>query len=356
MTSPGDLGSSSTDESVWIRVEEPSTCASVRRRAAELARQVQLGDDRVEEVAVAASELASNLVKHAREGTVLLRVLRRGGTAGVGVLTLDHGPGTRDIAALSVDGVTTTGTLGIGLGAVRRFADRLDLHSVPGLGTVVSAEFWRRENGAAGDDDPTRGSDLFGGLLRPLPGESVCGDAYAHRAVDDGSIVMMVDGLGHGPMAARASDAAVRTFLASRRSAPGHLLEELHLTLRDTRGAAVAVARVDHRRQSLTYAGIGNIAGRVVDASASSQLASQPGIVGHNAPAVREVDVPLDRGQWLVMHSDGLTDRWRVQDLPGVLATSPVVLSAALLRAAGGRRDDAGVLALRLDGGGGHEQ
>ena len=127
MTSPDDLGSSSTDESVWIRVEEPSTCASVRRRAAEMARQVQLADDQVEEVAVAASELASNLVKHARQGTVLLRVLRRGGTAGVGVLTLDHGPGTRDIAALSVDGVTTTGTLGIGLGAVRRFADRLDL-------------------------------------------------------------------------------------------------------------------------------------------------------------------------------------------------------------------------------------
>lgn len=353
MTSPSGLGSSSTDESVWIRVEEPSTCASVRRRAAELARQVQLGGDQVEEVSVAASELASNLVKHAREGSVLLRVLRRSGTAGVGVLTLDHGPGTRDIAALSVDGVTTTGTLGIGLGAVRRFADRLDLHSVPGLGTVVSAEFWRHEPGAS---DVTHGSDLFGALLRPLPGESVCGDAYAHRAAHGSTLVMMVDGLGHGPMAARASDAAVRAFLASRQVEPRHLLDDLHHALKGTRGAAVAVAQVDPAAGVLRYGGIGNIVGRVVDAADSSQLASQPGIVGHNAPTVREIEVPLERGQWLVMHSDGLTDRWRVPDLPGILATSPVVLCAALLRAAGNRRDDAGVLALRLDGGGGHER
>ncbi len=349
MTSPGDLGSSSTDESVWIRVEEPSTCASVRRRAAELARQVQLADDQIEEVAVAASELATNLVKHAREGSVLLRVLRRSGTAGVGVLTLDHGPGTRDIAALSVDGVTTTGTLGIGLGAVRRFADRLDLHSVPGLGTVVSAEFWRAEKHA---EDVTHGSVVFGALLRPLAGESVCGDAYAHRAVPGGSLVMMADGLGHGPMAARASDAAVRAFLGSRQTAPRHVLDDLHHALKDTRGAAVAVGLADHHSRTLTYGGIGNIVGRVVDAADSSQLASQPGIVGHNAPSVREIEIPLAGGQWLVMHSDGLTDRWRVPDIPGVLATSPVVLAAALLRAAGSRRDDAGVLALRLDGGG----
>ena len=161
---------------------------------------------------------------------------------------------------------------------------------------------------------------------------------------------MMADGLGHGPMAARASAAAVRAFLSSRSVSPRFLLEDLHGALRDTRGAAVAVAHVDHASRTLTYAGIGNIAGRVLDATASSQLPSQPGIVGHNAPTVRELDVVLERGQWLVMHSDGLTDRWNLDDLPGILGSSPVVLCAALLRSAGVRRDDAGVLALRTDG------
>lgn len=351
MTEPAGLASSSSDEAIWVRVDEPSTCAAVRRRAADLARQVGLADDQIEEVAVAASELATNLVKHAREGSVLLRLLRHDGAAGVGVLTLDHGPGTRDIAALSVDGVTTAGTLGIGLGAVRRFADRLDLHSVPGVGTVVSAEFWLRPDGTdrrATSSSPT--GDVFGGLTRALHGEDVCGDAYAQRRLPGGRVAMMADGLGHGPMAARASSAAVRAFLSSRSVSPRFILEDLHRALRDTRGAAVAVAHVDHASRKLTYAGIGNIAGRVLDATASSQLPSQPGIVGHNVPTVRELDVVLERGQWLVMHSDGLVDRWNLDDLPGILGSSPVVLCAALLRSAAVRRDDAGVLALRTDG------
>lgn len=353
MTEPVDLVSSSSDESIWVRVDDPSTCAAVRRRAADLARQVGLAGDQIEEVAVAASELATNLVKHAREGSVLLRLLRRDGSAGVGVLTLDHGPGTRDIAALSVDGVTTTGTLGIGLGAVRRFADRLDLHSVPGVGTVVSAEFWLRSKDPGGRTTSSMlEGDAFGGLTRPLQGEDVCGDAYAQRVLPGGRVVMMADGLGHGPMAARASSAAVRAFLSSRSTSPRFLLEDLHRALRDTRGAAVAVAHLDHASRALTYAGIGNIAGRVLDATASSQLPSQPGIVGHNAPKVRELDVVLERGQWLVMHSDGLTDRWNLDDLPGILGSSPVVLCAALLRTAAVRRDDAGVLALRAGGAG----
>ena len=349
MTEPSDLGTFSADESTWIRVEEPSTCAAVRRRAADLARQVGLTDEQIEEVAVAASELATNLVKHAREGSVLLRLLRRDGDAGVGVLTVDQGPGTRDIAALSVDGVTTTGTLGIGLGAVRRFADRLDLHSVPGVGTIVSAEFWLRSHAA---DGSSATGDAFGGLTRPLQGEAVCGDAYAQRALPGGRIVMVADGLGHGPMAARASGAAVRAFRASRATSPRLVLEDVHQALRDTRGAAVAVAHVDHATRTLTYGGVGNIAGRILDATGSSQLASQPGIVGHNTPKVRELEMPLERGQWIVMHSDGLTERWNLDDLPGILGSSPVVLCAALLRTAGVRRDDAGVVALRTDGGG----
>ena len=202
---------------------------------------------------------------------MLLRLLRRDGSAGVGVLTLDHGPGTRDIAALSVDGMTTTGTLGIGLGAVRRFADRLDLHSVPGVGTIVSAEFWLRSDGRRrGRRRPATSSAVSPARSRARPSAAT---PTRSAPCPGGRVVMMADGLGHGPMAARASAAAVRAFQASRATSPRFLLEDLHRALRDTRGAAVAVAHVDHASRTLTYGGIGNIAGRVLDATGSSQLA-----------------------------------------------------------------------------------
>jgi anti-sigma regulatory factor (Ser/Thr protein kinase) len=337
---PDALGVPETGDMAWIRVTEPSTCAAVRRRAADSARAVGLPDRRVDEVSVVAAELASNLVKHARDGSVLLRVLRHGDHTGIGVLTVDSGPGTRDIASLTEDGQTTTGTLGIGLGAVKRFADRLDLHSVPGVGTVVSAEFWSAP--------VVEVSSGFAAITRPIEGETVCGDAFAERAVPGARIVMLADGLGHGAMAARASGAAVRSFLSGSETSPRLVLEAMHRALRDTRGAAVAVARVEADSGRVIYAGVGNISGRIVDTGSTSQLASQPGIVGSNVPTVRELPAAIERGQSLVMHSDGLTERWSLDDLPGILAAAPVVMSAALLRTAGVRRDDASVLVARL--------
>jgi len=41
----------------------------------------------------------------------------------------------------------------------------------------------------------------------------VCGDAYATRSHGRGFSLMVADGSGHGPLAASASSAAVRTFL-----------------------------------------------------------------------------------------------------------------------------------------------
>jgi anti-sigma regulatory factor (Ser/Thr protein kinase) len=341
MTRPAAVEVPETGDMTWIRVTEPSTCAAVRRRAADTARGVGLSENRVDEISVVSAELASNLVKHAREGSVLLRVLRHADRVGIGVLTVDTGPGTRDITSLIADGETTTGTLGIGLGAVKRFADRLDLHSVPGVGTIVSAEFWSAPLSAVPSG--------FAALTRPLEGESVCGDAFAERSAEGARIVMLADGLGHGPLAARASGAAVRSFLTSQETSPRLLIEALHRSLRETRGAAVAVARVEADSGRVIYAGVGNISGRIVDTGSSSQLPSQPGIVGSNVPAVRELPARMERGQSLVMHSDGLTERWTLDDLPGILAADPVVMSAALLRAAGVRRDDASVLVARRE-------
>ena len=74
-----------------------------------------------------------------------------------------------------------------------------------------------------------------------------------------------------------------------------------------------------------------------------------PGIVGHNVRSVREMVYELEVDSWLVLHSDGLTDKWSTADYPGLLGCSPLVVAATLLRDAAVRRDDAGVLTCRTE-------
>lgn len=332
---PSEAGPLWAEDVAWIRVEDDTGPGTVRRRAVELAGQIGLDETRTGHVAIVATELATNLVKHARQGVIVLRTVRRGGLGGVEIIAMDHGPGMRDVRAFFGDGISTTGTLGIGLGAVRRLSSRYDVHSVPGRGTVVTASFWQGSPGTA---------EETAGLTRTLAGESECGDAYAVRQTLDDLLLLSVDGLGHGPLAARAATAATRIFRESPEVSPGALMSELHRGLSSTRGAAAAIGRLDVHRCRLTYAGVGNIAGRIVNAERDRALATYPGIVGHNAPTVRETGYDVPPGSWVVLHTDGLSEKWSTTDYPGVLERSPLVFAATLMSHAGEVRDDASVL------------
>jgi serine phosphatase RsbU (regulator of sigma subunit) len=94
------------------------------------------------------------------------------------------------------------------------------------------------------------------------------------------------------------------------------------------------------------FSGVGNISTFVVDPASGVRrsLASSPGIVGHQMPTLRTVRQDLPPDGAVIMHSDGLTERWQTSDMPGFLDHTPLVAAAQLLREAGVRRDDAGVV------------
>lgn len=326
-------------EDLWIAVDESAAVATARRRAAALASAAGLAAERVGEVEIVASELATNIVKHGGGGDLVLRPLP---TGGLQLVAVDAGPGTRDLEALVDDGISTAGTLGVGLGAVRRLATRLRLWSAPSRGAVVTADLGAR--GDAAGPDPA-----VGHLARTIRGESVCGDTIAHREVGDGGRLLMVaDGLGHGPLAAEASGRAGEVLRSGASDSPAELVRRMHAVLGSTRGAAVAVARVDPGRGVLVHAGVGNISGRLLGTGRVRSLVSQPGIVGHKLPRVQETTYPIDEAELVVLHSDGLTERWDAAELPSVRRYGPTVVAAALLRDAGTRRDDASVLVMRV--------
>lgn len=399
----GSLSSPVVDaeDVAWLRDQE-SFPAAARVAAAGLARRIGFDEQRCAEVALAVSEATANLRRHAVDGALLLRVVRTPRDAGLEFVTTDEGPGMTDVAASLTDGTSTAGTLGIGLGAISRLADTFGLHSLPGRGTVLTARFWMADAArrAAG-----LGAPVVDGLTRPITGESMCGDTWAARtagvlthpesswqpsgkaagatpgraavpalgwaeltgfrpaagsprpvresrpAERDGTgeqalLVMFCDGLGHGPLAGKAAQAAAAAFRDSTAEQPADVLTAVHNALRGGRGGAVAVVRIEPRTASVSFCGVGNVSTFVVDPGTGSRrsLMSAPGIVGHQMPHLRTVRQDLPPNGAVIMHSDGLTERWRAAELPGFLAHSPLVAAAQLMREAGVRRDDAGVV------------
>ena len=336
-------GDTRTEDVVWLHVDDAGSAGRVRRVAAEAATDLGLPARSVAELEIAAIELASNLAQHATDGVVLVRRLRRAGgpaggaVGGVGLVSVDTGPGMPDLARSRRDGHSTAGTLGIGLGAIERLATRMDLHSLPGRGTVLAAEFW--------PPGVPPGAGTVDGLTRPITGEDTCGDGFAVRQLGDGrTLLLLCDGLGHGPLAATATRVAVDAFHTTTATDPAELVRQLHERLGHTRGAAVGVAAVDRGAGLVRYAGLGNVAGHVVAPAARRTMVSLPGIAGHQCRTVREFDYPLPADAAVVLHSDGLTNRWDLATYPGLLRAAPMVLAAVLLRDAGLRRDDASVL------------
>jgi anti-sigma regulatory factor (Ser/Thr protein kinase) len=332
----GPLIAQAPGDQRWLRIEDPSAAAACRGAALALAGRLDFPAARADQLALAVTEAASNLHKHASQGAMLLRIGRDGGTPGIEMVTIDAGPGMRDISAALRDGHSTSGTLGIGLGAIRRLADFCDLYSAPGHGTVLVARFWPR---------PGPGTPRYAGLVRPITGEIECGDAFGAAETGDRVTGVLCDGLGHGPLAAAAAMEAVLTILGEPAAEPAAQVERAHRRMNHTRGGAIGVVQV--AGPVIRFAGLGNIAATILADGTRKGMISVPGIAGHQARAIRQYEYDAPPGAALILHSDGISSRWDPKVLPGLNARDPLVVAAALLAEAGTRRDDAGVLVLK---------
>lgn len=328
---------------------EQSQIGELRREAVALAQSSGFDDVAAGQVALVATELGTNLVKHARSGRVLLaRVADGRGSWQIELISVDHGPGIHDIAGAMTDGFSTAGTLGQGLGAVQRLSHDFDLHS-SSEGTVVLARI-RPHSTAAVSSIGSNQALSVGVIAVAAPGETVCGDAWAVAQDAERAAVLLADGLGHGPQAAEAANAAVECFTAMPLAAPRQLLDNMHAALRSTRGAAVALAQLELGEQSLEYSGAGNICGRLLSGVEDRTLATQHGTVGLAMRHVQPSRFALGDHTLLVMHSDGLATRWRLSH-SSLLRHHPTVIAATLWRDNQRGRDDATVLVLKRNSG-----
>jgi anti-sigma regulatory factor (Ser/Thr protein kinase) len=330
--------------SVVLPVTEPSGISKARRTAVDLAGQAGFTDRDAGAVAITVTELATNLVKHARDGRIVVRA-RRDEITSIEILSLDRGPGIADVGRCLRDGYSTAGSPGTGLGAVTRAAATFDIESVVGLGTAILAVVSRSDRASRTTADPARFD--VGAIAVPHAGEPVSGDAWAVEEEARCASFLVADGLGHGLLAADAAGSAVDAFNKSRGMTPGARLEALHAALRPTRGAAVGIAQVDTRRQVVTFAGIGNIAAAIVTDGRQRQMVSHAGIMGHDVRRVAEFTYPWRDDSLLVIASDGLATHWHFDRYPALVRRHPSLVAGTLWRDFARGRDDATVLVAR---------
>lgn len=144
----------------------------------------------------------------------------------------------------------------------------------------------------------------------PIPGEQALGDRAVVAFADQRVLVAAIDGLGHGPAAAAAAQAAASVLEASAGQDPAATVRQCHRALRDTRGAAVSLASIDAGKQTMTWLGVGNVEGRLLRASApivaTESLLVHSGIVGHELPHLSVQTTTIARGDILILATDGI--------------------------------------------------
>jgi phosphoserine phosphatase RsbX len=189
---------------------------------------------------------------------------------------------------------------------------------------------------------------------RPRPGENTCGDRLIAVDVNGtGALIGVLDGLGHGADAAEAAKRGVDVLRAVCAEPLDVLIQRCHRALSGTRGAAMTLAHIDFRSDTLSWVGIGNVTADLVakhpagvEVRSSARLIG--GIVGYRIPeALTPQEVPIRPGDLLVIASDGIVED-HLDDID--FSASSLAIADDILHRHAKDNDDALVLAARHRG------
>ena len=324
----------------WLEIRTRTDLASARQQARSEAVRAGLSAERSEEVAIVASELASNILRYAGTGRILAQRMPQPTGSALALIAADEGPGIADLDRMRQDRITGGSGAGIGIGAVERLSDAAEVVTGPG-GTIWACSFRAGEAGRAGQLD-------IAGLRIAYPAEARCGDAWATTADTRGDVrLVLVDGMGHGAKAADAGEAMAEGASASPLGTPKRRIEELVETFRSTRGGVISILDMALDSGRLRYGNLGNISAFRLRRGEHKRLVNRDGYVGSPSAHPMEEELDLQVGDLVVLHSDGL----RSVDSAGVEALEGrgALMAAALLlsRPDRIRRDDVSVAVVR---------
>lgn len=328
---------------VVFNLTERSYLNIIKKDIAKIAVLAGLSSKKIAEIELIVSEISTNLLKHAGGGEIIVRALYEG-HKGIEILSIDKGPGMSDPAKMIEDGVSTTNTLGHGLGSIKRLSDQFQLYSVKGWGTVLLSRVFTQPNAEA---SPSK-TDIYP-IVLCKPGETLCGDSYAWKVNPYFVKVLLADGLGHGPLANKASQKACEVFKKSVFNNPSDILNDIHRQVKDTRGLVGTVAVYDLLKKEWKICGVGNISTRLCNAISSKTHMPYNGILGVNISSRLESQSFVNEaGSYLILCSDGISSRWETSKHPSVFRYDLSILSAVIYKDYARQSDDMSVVVLKV--------
>ncbi|WP_018342581.1 hypothetical protein [Cytophaga aurantiaca] len=325
-------------------VEERSYASFIKREIHNLVRP-HFTEQRTGEIDIVASEMISNLIKHATRGEILYRLNIEEDEPIFDLICIDNGTGIKDISHSMKDGISSKSTLGHGIGSIMRLSNFSQIYTLPDWGTILYSRFNRSL-----EFNPTRKNDTLVRCINVAkPGEKVSGDGTAIRQVGNKTLVFLGDGLGHGEFAKEAVDAAINTFNNSNSSEPSDIIREMHVAVKKTRGLVGAIGILDHGSKQWQISGVGNIAVRLQRGLEYKNYSSYNGIIGLNIPGRIENNCyEMEKFQQLILCSDGIKTRWDMIHYPSILKYDPMLLAAAIYKDHARRTDDMTILIAKV--------
>jgi anti-sigma regulatory factor (Ser/Thr protein kinase) len=341
-----------------IEISGEAQVGAARRAVHDYASRLGFNETELAEIDIVVQEIGTNSAVYATAGGWLHYMHTLGSQPGLELIYWDRGPGIYDLDRAIRDGVSTSGSLGAGLGAIRRLMDDFDVYSTVRQtsrlsmstprrtthGTIMLARKWVAHEIVQPDIEMVRRTGVW---CRPHPGEQQSGDAYFMLRRGERTLFAVVDGLGHGGGAKQAADVAIDSLSDWMDEPLDEVLLSAHDALRATRGAVMGAAIIDYEKNIFHYAGVGNVAVRVFGAPEPINPISTNGTLGARLGSLRVWSYPWAAGTTLVMTSDGVSNAWEISSYPDLLNRSPQLLAAILMRDYGRDADDATVLVAR---------
>jgi anti-sigma regulatory factor (Ser/Thr protein kinase) len=336
------------NQTINIAITDESYIGAARRQAVAMANTLDFSKAEIEKIAIIINELGTNLIKHAsanKTRQLLIKVTQAEDKKSFTILALDKGPGIRSVAQSLQDGYSTANTAGTGLGAISRLANFYNIYSLPEHGTIVLAQVHSKNN--ATSHSVLLSPFEVDGISLPIRGEEISGDSWSYYQSNHQLLVIVADGLGHGPDAAQASQLACEIFHKNTHLPPAQIIFMINTGLTRTRGAAVAIAAIDKKQQQVKYAGLGNISGCIYSDKKTQQLVSHDGTAGMGPVNIQEYTYRWSDKAILIMHSDGIISRWTLDPYIGLSGRHPAMIAGALYRDFNRGSDDTTVVVVK---------
>lgn len=331
-------------------VQNESAIILLRSRLTAISQRLGFPERKRENMLLVASEMISNLIKHAG-GSGLIQVWQQPGPV-LDILALDYGPGIANLEHAQKDGYSSVNTLGKGLGSIHRLSDESYIYTQPANATGVKkwngalflARFYPGSTETKGQVSPKLEVGLFS---RSLSDDRYNGDRiYLHQT--NGKLRWLhLDGLGHGEQA-QAATADLAPHLAHC-EAPDALLTAIDRQLKDTRGAVAIACEIDLIGRTFNIVGVGDMHAHIMDGDDMQDLSFAPGILGkeHKSPA------PFTRNfgkRCLVITcTDGIRRNWDVSNFTGLFQQHPQIIAYTLGNIMGRISDDQSLCIVRTD-------